>query len=615
MSHLELTVLDRLGVIAVVLDPRGGIAAWTRAFADASPCAHDELRGRLLWELAEPDPAPLRRALTEVAADRRPRRVDAAMISRSGERRLLAWSCAMVPDEAGGEALAAWAADITATLGPVDHALETHSQVLMSMAEAVSFMDANGIIHFTNPAHDAMFGYARGEMIGKHVSVFNDAAPEDNARIVDGVLRALAEHPRMQREFRCRRKDGSVFYSRAHLSTLQHPGELRWVVVQEDITERRRIEQALREEDARKNEFLAALSHELRNPLAPIRNSLALLDRAAPDSEQARRARAVLERQVDHLVRLVDDLLDVTRITRGKVDLHRERLELGELARRTIDDHASGFEARGIALELKLAAEPLWLIADATRLVQVIGNLLTNAMKFTPRGGRVEVTLARDRDAAVLRVRDSGIGIDHDVLPQLFVPFVQAHQTLDRTSGGLGLGLAIVKGLVELHGGSVAAASEGPGKGAELMVRLPLVPAPERLAHPAEARTGSGRRVLVIEDNLDAADTLRELLELSGHEVRVAADGPTGVATAHAFHPEVVFCDLGLPGMSGYEVARAIRNDGDVSDAVLVALSGYALPEDRELSAEAGFTYHIAKPATLDELEQVIGAAPHTHVH
>jgi two-component system CheB/CheR fusion protein len=516
-----------------------------------------------------------------------------------------------VPDAAGGEFLLAWAINITTTLGPaVDHVLSTHSQVLMSMAEAVSFMNANGIIQFTNPAHDAMFGYARDELIGQHVSVYNDATPEENPKIVESVLSALARSPTLQREFRCRRKDGSVFYTRAHISTLQYPGELRWIVVQEDITERRRAAQALRDADIRKNEFLAALSHELRNPLTPIRNGLMLLDLAAPDSKQFRRARAVLDRQVAHLVRLVDDLLDVTRITRGKIDLHREQVELGDLARRTVDDHEAGFEAHGIALELKLPAEPLWLVADATRLVQVVGNLLANAMKFTPRGGRVAVTLSRDRGAAVLRVHDSGVGIDAGVLPQLFVPFMQGRQPLDRTAGGLGLGLAIVKGLVELHGGSVAAASEGPGQGAELTVRLPLsAETPEHVAPDVEPRTGGGRRVLVIEDNVDAADTLRDLLELKGHEVRVAHDGPGGIAAARAFHPEVVLCDLGLPGMSGYEVARALRVEHDVTGALLVALSGYALPENRQWSSEAGFTHHIAKPATLEELEQVIGAA------
>jgi two-component system CheB/CheR fusion protein len=377
-----------------------------------------------------------------------------------------------------------------------------------------------------------------------------------------------------------------------------------------DITATKRAEVA-REESARKDEFLATLSHELRNPLLPISSSLSVLKRVEPGSAHARKAIATIERQVSHLVHIVDDLLDVTRIARGKVTLRRERLELVGLVRHAMDDHRPEFQARAIVLEASLDGDPLWADADGTRLVQVIGNLLVNASKFTPDGGRVDVRLRREEDNAVLSVRDNGVGIAADVRERLFVPFIQAPQALDRTHGGLGLGLAMVKGLVELHGGTVDVASDGLGCGSEFTVRLPLVAAPADNASSAASKPGCGsRRVLVIEDNADAADVMRDLFTLDGHEARVAYDGATGLAVAREFHPEIVFCDIGLPGMDGYEVARAMRADDELSGAYLVALSGYARAEDRERSARAGFDCHLAKPPSTEDIERVLAGAP-----
>ncbi len=369
---------------------------------------------------------------------------------------------------------------------------------------------------------------------------------------------------------------------------------------------RSRAEEALLEADRRKDEFLAVLSHELRNPLAPIRNGLYILERAAPGGEQARRAHATIDRQVGHLTRLVDDLLDVTRVVRGKVQLQRDRLEFGDLVRRAVEDHRHAFVASGVRLEARLHSEAMWLSADGTRIAQVVGNLLGNAAKFTPRGGRVELTLEREAGAALLRVRDTGVGITPEELTRLFQPFAQATQTLDRSHGGLGLGLALVKGLVELHGGTVSAASNGPGQGAEFTVRVPLEPAPIQAASRAETLPFKRRRVLVIEDNVDAADSLKEVLELLGHEVQVAFDGRSGLVAAREFRPDVVLCDIGLPEMDGYEVARQLRAHDAHRDVVLVALTGYALPEDRQRVAEAGFTHHVAKPPSLEALERVL---------
>src|SRR6266568_1001936 len=368
----------------------------------------------------------------------------------------------------------------------------------------------------------------------------------------------------------------------------------------------------LEEADRHKNEFLAVLSHELRNPLAPIRNAARLLDLAEPGGEQATRAKAVITRQVDHLSNLVEDLLDVTRISRGKIQLARSRIELTECVRRAIEDHAPELAAREIALELRVEAAPLWLDADPTRIAQVLGNLLQNAAKFTDAHGRVTVAIERDDgEHAVVRITDDGVGIEPEILPKLFEPFMQADESLHRSQGGLGLGLALIKGLAELHGGSVQAHSEGLGCGAEFTVRLPLAGPSHQAAPEAPARAAppAARRVLVIEDNPDSAETLCELLSLAGHEVEIAHDGSAGVEKALASRPDIVVCDIGLPGMSGYDVARAMRAEPSLAATLLVALTGYALPEDRRQALQAGFDHHLAKPVALEELESVLASA------
>ena len=379
-----------------------------------------------------------------------------------------------------------------------------------------------------------------------------------------------------------------------------------------DITERTRAEEALREADRRRNEFLGVLSHELRNPLTPLRNAAYVLDRAEPGGEQASRARAVIGRQIDHMAHLVDDLLDATRISRGKIQLARSRIELTDTVRRAVEDHTPEFATREIALELRAEAAQLWLDADPTRIAQVVGNLLQNAAKFTSAQGRVTVFVEREPgDRAVIRVVDDGVGITPALLPKVFEPFIQGDESLHRSQGGLGLGLSLVKGLVELHGGTVQVRSEGTGCGAELTVRLPLAvrrsgPAPRA---PPRALPPSRRRVLVIEDNLDAAETLGELLSLAGHEVETAHDGADGLRKALSFNPEVVLCDIGLPGMNGYDVARAMRAAPALASAVLVAVTGYALPEDQKRAAEAGFDHHLSKPVSLEQIHSVVASS------
>jgi two-component system CheB/CheR fusion protein len=333
-------------------------------------------------------------------------------------------------------------------------------------------------------------------------------------------------------------------------------------------------------------------------------------------SEQAQRAKAVITRQVEQLTRIVDDLLDVTRVARGKLQVKRCPLELGELVRRTVEDHRQLIANAGLELEVHLAPRPLWVDGDPARLTQALGNLLANATKFTSRGGHILVAMeesAAPFGMAVLRVRDDGVGIERALLPRLFEPFEQADRTLDRSvsRGGLGLGLTLVKGLVEQHEGHVHAESDGPGKGAEFTIQLRLVRAPSAdvpvATNPPHHST---RRVLVIEDNVDAADSLREALMLAEHEVVVAYRGPDGLKMAREFKPDVVLCDIGLPEMDGYQVARAIRADDQLRNVQLIALTGYALPQDLAKAKEAGFDQHLAKPPSLEKLEEVLELRP-----
>jgi PAS domain S-box-containing protein len=376
-----------------------------------------------------------------------------------------------------------------------------------------------------------------------------------------------------------------------------------------DVTELRRSAAALREASQRKDEFLAVLSHELRNPLTAITTSLLVLERAMPGSEQARRAQSVIRRQVDQLTGLVNDLLDVARISSGKIQLAHQGIELSALVRSTVDDHRELFDQSEIRLELNLAPASVFVNGDPKRLSQIVANLLHNAVKFTDRGGHTTVTVSADEasERAVVRVADTGVGMSPQLLPRLFEPFMQADNTLARTKGGLGLGLALVKKLVELHGGDIDAYSAGPGQGAEFVLRLPLGRS-ETMRQPVErpARRSSRHRVIIIEDNVDAAESLREVCEFCEQQVEVAYDSREGIAKVRQFLPHLVLCDLGLPGMDGYEVARSLRADKSLSGMVLVALSGYAQLADQERAREAGFDLHLPKPLQLEKLEDLL---------
>jgi PAS domain S-box-containing protein len=413
----------------------------------------------------------------------------------------------------------------------------------------------------------------------------------------------------------CRYKDRATGGYRWHLvralPVRNDAGRIeRWYGACADIDDAKRLEYSLREANAAKDRFLAMLAHELRNPLAPVLSSLYILgqDDALRRTHGASLDR--MERQIRRLNRMVEDLLEGSRVVFGQARLRIERLDLARLVRTAVEDRRSLLEKAGIGLTTATPKTPVWVKGDADRLAQVLDNLLDNESRFVDRGGRVDVHLTADREAdhAVLSIKDNGIGVAPEMLGRLFDVFGQADQSLDRKRGGLGLGLAVVKGLIEQHGGTVQAASGGLGCGAEFTIRLPLQPEPAALAPRSETPHPDGlrSRVLVIEDNHDAAESLRMLLEILGHEVRVAFNGAEGVKLALSWAPEVVLSDIGLPELDGYEVARRLRKEPRFHKVLLVAITGYNGEDDRRRSREAGFDHHLVKPADVRELQRVL---------
>lgn len=495
---------------------------------------------------------------------------------------------------------------------------------LSSIGDAVITTDENGCITFLNPVAITLTGWTQDEAIGQSLGVVFQIVNESTREPVEHpVAKVLAE--------------GHVIGLANHTILIardgtEHPIDdsaapikdedgiiLGVVLIFREVSERRRMERELRERAEalaaaaqRRDEFMAMLAHELRNPLAPMSNALQILHRIGSPDPHAVRAREVIGRQITHQARLINDLLDLSRITQGRITLQAEPLDLTQLVLKTAEDHRGVLEGRGLTFTVAVPETPVWVKGDETRLAEVLGNLLDNAGKFTDEGGSVTVQLAEQPETrrAVLSVRDTGIGIEPEVLPYIFDTFAQADRSLDRSRGGLGLGLALVKGLVELHGGEVQATSAGLGHGAEFTVSLPLATA------PAVPETGTSPppaiepiRVLVIEDNRDAADSLRDLLELVGCHAQVAYTGGEGIEAARQFRPQVVLCDVGLPGMDGYQVAQRLRQLPVTAAARLIAITGYGGEEEQRRALAAGFDHHLTKPVDFAELQPLLGTA------
>jgi PAS domain S-box-containing protein len=479
--------------------------------------------------------------------------------------------------------------------------------------DGIITIDEDGTVESFNPAAERIFGYRADEVIGRNVKLLMPApyAQEHDGYIANFVHTGIARIIGIGREVTGCRKDGSTFPMDLAVSQFQADGGRRFTGIVRDITARKAAEQALQDADRRKDEFLATLAHELRNPLAPIRNALELLNRAGNDPAVFADTREMMERQLGHIVRLVDDLLDVSRITSGKMQLRKEQVDLAAVVNSAVEACRPNADDMGHQLTVSLPPQPLMLNADRTRLAQLFSNLLNNAVKYTPWGGHIWLTAERQGSQLSVSVRDTGIGISREHLPRVFEMFSQAAPALERSQGGLGIGLALAHGLVELHGGTIEARSDGIGKGSEFLVILPIDAAEqmtrlERKPREVTKRPSRECRILIVDDNRDSADSLQRLLRLEGHETQLAFDGLEAVQTAAAFRPQVVLLDIGLPKMNGYEVAKRIRQHDWGRSMVLIALTGWGQEEDKNRAFEAGFDHHLTKPVDPSALDRLL---------
>jgi PAS domain S-box-containing protein len=502
---------------------------------------------------------------------------------------------------------------------------ERYRTLFDSAPMAVFVCDRNAVIQYYNQRAVELWGREPVCGVEQHCGSAKLSLP-------DGTLLPHAQSPIMEVlrtgmparnvEVFIERPDGSRLPVLVNFAALKNArGEITGAITSFiDIVDRKQAEEFLKEADRRKNEFLAMLAHELRNPLAPIRNSLEVLRRTEGDWRVVQSASAMMERQIGQVVRLVDDLLDVSRISRGKIELRKGSIELASVLNHAVEAARPLLESKGLDLTVTLPPQPVYMNADPTRLAQVVGNLLNNATKFTDKGGRIWLTAEQASEGhqsvgeISIRVRDTGIGIAADQLARIFDMFIQVDTSLERSIGGLGIGLTLAKNLVELHGGKLEAYSDGVGQGSEFVVRLPISveapkpPPPQPVV--GEPPVTTVRRILVVDDNRDSVEFLTMLLNLTGYETQTAQDGLQAMETATTFRPDVILLDIGLPKLNGYDVARKIREQPWGRDMILVALTGWGQEEDRRRSQEAGFNQHLTKPVDPDILRKLLARLP-----
>jgi two-component system, chemotaxis family, CheB/CheR fusion protein len=490
------------------------------------------------------------------------------------------------------------------------------SAIVESSDDAIVSKDLNGFIQSWNVGAQRLFGYTAEQAVGRHISFL---IPAERADEEDQILARLRAGERVYHFDTVRvRSDGQPVHVSLTISPVRD--EAGRIVgaskIARDITDRKVAEERtyrlltqLKEADQRKDEFLATLAHELRNPLAPLRNMLEIMKRGDGNGNLLEQVRSTLERQLGQMVRLVDDLLDMSRISQGKLELRKERVELASVIHQAVEVCRPLAECARHELNVSLPPEPVHLHADPVRMAQVFGNLLNNACKYTEPGGRIWLTAEQQGSAMVVKVKDTGVGIPPDKLGSVFEMFTQIDRSLERSQGGLGIGLSLVKRLVEMHGGLVEACSEGPGRGSEFVVRLPILIEKSKPKTPtAEQTPTTSQRVLIVDDNRDAATSLATLLKLTGNETHTAYDGLEAVEAAATFRPNVILLDISLPKLSGHDACRRIREQPWGKNMVLVALTGWGHDEDRRLSQEAGFDHHMIKPVDFAALTQLLGS-------
>ncbi len=491
---------------------------------------------------------------------------------------------------------------------------ERYRAATIAVSDVVWTNNADGLMQGEQRGWEEFTGQSREEYQGYGWA--KAVHPEDAQRTIDAWVRAVAEKRTFVFEHRVRRRDGEwrVCLIRA-VPILNADGIREWVGVHSDITERKRDEEKLRqlaadlsETDRRKDVFMATLAHELRNPLAPIRNGLQVI-KLAGASGIVEQARTMMERQLTQMVRLVDDLLDISRVTQGKIELRKERFEVRVFIDAAVETSHPLIEEAGHHLVVEVPDEPIFVDGDAARLAQVVSNLLTNSAKYMHRGGHIRLTVRRDSEWVAVSVADEGIGIPSAMLDKVFVMFTQVDRTLEKTTGGLGIGLSLVKGLVEMHGGTIKAKSDGEGMGSEFVVRLPVVIDSSKLQESssvAEQPVKSSLRILVVDDNRDGANTLAMILKLMGNDTRTAFDGQAAVDVAGEFRPDVILLDICLPKLNGHEACRRIREQSWGKGVVLIAMTGWGKDEDRLRSHEAGFDHHMVKPVDPKTLMKML---------
>jgi PAS domain S-box-containing protein len=623
-GELLRVTLSSIGDAVIATDTGGRVTFLNPVARALTGWASEKAAGRPLSEVfrllneksRRPVENPAERALREGAVVGLANH--SVLVARDGTERPIEDSAAPIRDADGKVVGAVMVFRDVSERRRAEWALKESQDHLRLMVESVTeyaifSLDPAGIVSSWNTGAERVFGYAEAEIIGRdYATLFS---PEDRtAGLPAQELGTAVRDGRAGHDGWRLRKDGSRFFASGTVTPLREGDGplLGFTKVTRDITQRRRAEEAMREADRRKDEFLAMLAHELRNPLAPISNALQLVRLTGSD---VRQACEMMERQVEHLVRLVDDLLDVSRITRGKIELRKERVDLAAVVMRAVEGARPLIDARRHELGMTLPNQSLPVNVDPMRLAQVVWNLLNNAAKYTAEGGGIAVTVGQEGDGAVVRVRDTGMGIPAGMLDKIFDLFAQAERTLDRAEGGLGIGLTLVRRLTEMHGGTVEAHSDGPGQGSEFVVRLPLAAEAATPVGPVESLPARphgppirGRRILIVDDNRDSAESLATLLRLLGNDVRTAYEGRQALAVAGAYRPDLVVLDIGLPGLNGYDVAAQLRTMPGLTGAVLVALTGYGTEEDRHQAQTAGFNHHMVKPVNFDALQALLSS-------
>jgi PAS domain S-box-containing protein len=623
-EHRSRAILESMSEGFVALDADWRITYANGAFEVVTRRGREDLAGSCFWELfPELRDGPGNAVLRRCALERTPGRLEVfdQLLGRWFEINAFPMASSGTGDEQG---LALYFRDET-DRRRAEEGIRRLAAVAEQSSDFIGIFtpDAGGI--YLNPAGRRMAGLSFDTNIAAWRML--DFFPrEDRGFVLDHMMAALTgEQAAWEGELRLAQPQGRepipVYFKGFAVRDAENQN-IGLATITRDITAQKRAEDELRrvaadlsEADHRKSEFLATLAHELRNPLAPIRTGLDMLRMAPADAAAAERVYGMMDRQLGHLIHLVDDLLDIARITRGKIELQKEPVLLRTIIATAVETSTALIEAHRHELSVALPPDPLELEADVTRMVQVLSNLLNNAAKYTPAGGRIRLSAWREDGHAVIAVADGGIGIPQESIGSVFEMFTQVRGSLDRAQGGLGIGLSLVRRLVELHGGRVSAFSGGAGQGSTFTVRLPLrpgtphAPAAGEQGGMAAAGPGGPLRVLVVDDNLDAADSLAALLDLLGHTTMVAHDGVEGLAAARAFCPDLVLLDIGLPGMSGHEVAREIRRSSALRHVVLIALTGWGAQSDQQQSQEAGFDQHLTKPVSLEALEQALAAA------